>query len=301
MSLSVVISTYNRQEKLRACLLSIKDIADEIIVVDNSSQDDTVKTAKEFTPHVYVRQNNPMLNVNKNFGFTKTTKDWILSLDDDEKVTPELAKEIKEKSENSGVTGYWIPRKNIIFGKWIEHTGWYPDYQLRLFRNGKGKFPEVHVHEMVEVEGSLENLTNPMEHSNYESIHEFLFKMVMTYAPNEAEVLLKKGYVFDYLDSFRFPAREFLSRFFARQGYKDGLHGLMLSMLMAFYHLVVFGYLWEKQKFPSIDSKKMFSQFSKETKSFKKEMQYWSHTQKIETTKNPLKKILHKAARRIGL
>ncbi len=301
MSLSVVISTFNRQEKLQRCLLSIKDIADEIIVVDNTSSDDSVKVAKTFTPHVFIRKNNPMLNVNKNFGFTKASKEWILYLDDDESITSELGKEITEVITNTSAVanGYWIPRKNSIFGKWIEHTGWYPDYQLRLFRREKGKFPEVHVHEMVAVEGSLEYLSSPMEHTNYESIHEFLYKMVMTYAPNEAEVLLQKGYKFDFLDSIRFPAKEFFSRYFARQGYKDGLHGLVLSLLMAFYHLIVFGYLWEKHKFVEVDSHTLLPHLSRETRVLQKELRYWEHTKTIETTKNPLKKVAYKIVRKL--
>lgn len=305
MSLSVVISTYNRKEKLKACLESVKNIADEIIVVDNSSSDDSVELAKKYTKHVFVKPNNPMLNINKNFGFIKATKEWILYLDDDEKLTSELQIEIgkwkKSLAEAVEIVGYWIPRKNIIFGKWIEHTGWYPDYQLRLFKNGKGKFAEVHVHEMLTVDGPLAYLLSPLEHSNYENIHEFMYKMVMTYAPNEADVLIKDGYTFDFIDSIRFPANEFLSRFFARQGYKDGLHGLMLSLLMAFYHLVIFGYLWEKKNFASVNSSELLPRLSKATTVFKKDLSYWSHTKKIELEKNPVKKIYYKTIRKIGL
>lgn len=319
MSLSVVISTYNRKEKLRLCLESVKDIADEIIVVDNTSSDDSVALAKKYTKHVFVRPNNPMLNVNKNFGFSKASKEWILYLDDDEKLTPELQEEIKKwkagfsqslpSSQPSpargegdqGIQGYYMPRKNIIFGKWIEHTGWYPDHQLRLFKREKGKFAEVHVHEMLSIEGEIGYLKEPLEHSNYETIHEFFYKMIMTYAPNEADVYVKNGYVFHYLDAIRFPVKEFLGRFFARQGYKDGLHGLMLSLLMACYHLAVFGYLWEKQHFIPVTSEVLMPELSKEIKNMKKEMRYWSRTQNIESEKNSVKKIFYKTARKIGL
>lgn len=305
MSLSVVISTYNRKEKLQACLESIKAIADEIIVVDNTSSDNSVTLAKKYTKQVYIRPNNSMLNVNKNFGFSKATKEWILYLDDDEKLTFELQKEIQQWKDSLDkeikVSGYFIPRKNIIFGKWIEHTGWYPDHQLRLFKNGKGKFAEIHVHEMLNIEGEVAYLSSPLEHSNYETIHEFLYKMVMTYAPNEANVLLQNGYMFDYLDIVRFPTKEFLSRFFAREGYKDGLHGLMLSLLMAFYHLVVFGYIWERKSFVPVDSGQLLPGVSEETKIFKKELHYWSHTQKIASERNVIKKIYYKTARKIGL
>src|SRR3989344_6118283 len=126
---SVVISAYNEEKLLENCLKSVT-WADQVIVVDNNSTDDTAKIAKKYADEVYSCPNNLMLNVNKNYGFSKATGDWILSLDADERVTDELKKEITNVVKNDEIAGYWIPRKNIIFGKWIEHTGWYPDYQL---------------------------------------------------------------------------------------------------------------------------------------------------------------------------
>lgn len=300
MSLSVVVSTYNRQDKLRTCLESIQEIADEIIVVDNSSSDESVSIAKKYTKHVYIRKNNPMLNINKNFGISKATKDWILYLDDDETLSPELTQEIRSmiNNQSSMVNGYWIPRKNIIFGKWIQHTGWYPDYQMRLFRNGKGKYKEVHVHEMIQVDGPTEKLHNAIEHSNYESIEEFVKKTILIYAPNEAKVLLENGYKFSPMDSILMPAKEFIRRFFANEGYKDGLHGFVLSLLMAFYHLLVFGYLWEYEKFQQIPSNEFMPNLSSCVKELKKEFFFWTYTTRIHSTKNPLKKFLLRIKRK---
>ncbi|HXS14527.1 MAG TPA: glycosyltransferase family 2 protein [Candidatus Saccharimonadales bacterium] len=301
MSISVVISTFNRAKILEGCLESVKDVADEIIVVDNTSSDNTVVVAKKYTPHVYTRKNNPMLNVNKNFGFTKATKEWILYLDDDERVTDALRKEILQTIKSGAeMDGYDIPRKNSIFGKWIEHTGWYPDYQLRLFKNGKAKFPEVHVHEMVKVDGQVGKLTSPMVHQNYATIEEFVKKTALIYAPNEAEVLLKNGYVFSPYDAIRMPAKEFLSRYFAREGYKDGLHGFMLSCLMAFYHLLVFGYLWEQNHFKDISSEKFIPGLEDEAKKIKKELSFWTYTTKIAHEKNPIKKNILKILRKVS-
>src|SRR5437588_357266 len=123
LTLSVVISAYNEENRITRCLESV-DFADEIIFIDNSSTDTTVSIAKKYTKHIFTKENNFMLNVNKNFGFTKATGDWILCLDADEKITPELAEEIKSKIsvDESIVNGYWIPRKNIIFGKWIQNS-----------------------------------------------------------------------------------------------------------------------------------------------------------------------------------
>ncbi len=304
-SLSVVISAFNEEDKIRDCLESIKNLASEMIFVDNSSSDKTPYIAKRYTGKVFIVKNNPMLNVNKNYGFSKATGDWILSLDADERVTPELSKEIKEKignldppvgRGNSDVVGYWIPRKNIIFGKWIEHTGWYPDYQLRLFRKGKGRFPEEHVHEMIKVEGEVDHLKNHIVHYNYETISQFLNKMSNIYVPNEAEQLIKSGYKFNWQDSIRFPVREFLSRFFAREGYKDGFYGLMLSMLMAFYHFIVFVNLWERNGFKKIEDDKLLKDVEKEFDKSYKEILFWFSNTRF---KNPLKRALYKLTKRL--
>ncbi len=295
MKLSVVISAYNAQDKIEDCLKSVR-FADEIIVINNSSQDKTEEIAKKYTSKVFTRINNLMLNVNKNFGFSKASGEWILNLDDDERVTAELEKEIKAtiRNDDKNIQGYYIPRKNIIFGKWIEHTGWYPDPQLRLFRKGKGKFAEKHVHEMIDIDGKVEYLKEPMIHFNYTSVSQFLVKMTNIYVPNEADVKISQGYKVDFADSIKFPLREFLSRFFARQGYKDGFHGLMLSLLMAFYHFAIFALIWEKQGFEEIERGNILIKSSTEIKDAGKEISYWIRNEKIESTKNPVKKILYK-------
>ena len=303
--LSAVISVFNGEKYLDECLKSVS-FADEIIVVNNSSTDKTLEIAQKYTDKIFTRPNNLMLNVNKNFGFSKATGEWILCLDVDERVTSELKKEIQNlelqnlelQIENSA-NGYWVPRKNIIFGKWMEHTGWYPDHQLRLFKKDKGKFPEEHVHEMVKVEGKVGSLNEHIVHYNYDSISQFLQKLGTIYGPNEADQLIKKGYIFDWRDAIRFPVKEFLSRFFAREGYKDGFHGLMLSLLMAFYHLIVFSYIWEKRKFKQINDGTMLAQTEKEIVQSSKDLFFWFSKEKAKLIKNPLKQIFNKVLRKV--
>lgn len=297
--LSVVISAYNEEKKIEECMESVK-WTDEIILINSSSTDKTVDKAEKYTQKIFTRDNNPMLNVNKNFGFSKASGDWILSLDADERVTPELKEEIEfVLDQDSEINGYWIPRKNIILGKWIEHAGWYPDYQLRLFKKNKGKFPQMHVHEMVEVDGQTENLTKNLVHYNYESIFQFIQKMNLIYVPSEAEALIKKDYKFDYLDAIRFPLKEFLSRFFAREGYKDGFHGFMLSILMAFYHFVIFASIWEKQGFKEIEDPNLLKNIEKEILISKKDILFWFRDEKVKSASNILKKIMLKAKHRL--
>jgi len=303
--LSVVISVFNGEKELEDCLKSAS-FADEIIVVNNSSTDKTEEIARRYTDKIFTRPNSPMLNVNKNFGFSKATGEWILNLDADERVTLELQKEIKEKIGNwkleignSRPSGYWIPRKNIIFGKWIKHSGWYPDRQLRLIRRGKGKFPEEHVHEAIKVEGEVGYLKNHIMHNNYESISQFLYKLATIYGPNEAEQLIKKGYSFDPRDAIRFPVKEFLSRFFAREGYRDGFHGLILSVLMAFYHFIVFSYIWEKHKFKQINDEVILAETEKEIVQSSKDFFFWFSKERTKFIKNPVSKIFHQILRKV--
>ncbi len=299
--LSAVVSVFNGEKELDDCLKSAS-FADEIIVVNNSSTDRTEEIALKYTKKIFTQPNNLMLNINKNLGFSKATGEWILSLDADERITPDLKTEIESriKNQESRIDGYFIPRKNIIFGKWIEHTGWYPDHQLRLFKNGKGKFPEKHVHEMVKVDGEAGYLQNHIIHYNYNTISQFLQKLGDIYAPNEAEQLLKKSYIFDWKDGIRFPVKEFLSRFFAREGYKDGFHGLMLSFLMAFYHLIVFANIWEKRNFEKIEIKDILGETETEFRKSNKELLFWMKNEKVNRIKNPIKKTAYRFLRKLG-
>ena len=284
-SLSIVLSVHNEEKLLEEALKSVKDLADEIIVVDNESTDRTAQIAKKYTKSIYEHKNTPnSLNTSKNYGFSKAKGDWILSLDADERVSPELAEEIMSSLRNfsqstdvsqTSIDGYWFPRKNIVFGKWIQHGIWYPDKQLRLFRKGKGKFPEKHNHEYLEVTGELGELKNHLVHQNYQTIIQFVDKMNHTYTDNEAEVLLASGKKLEWFDAIRMPVSDFILNFFRRQSYKDGLHGLILSSLQAFYALLVFAKAWERQGFWEYDSKDFARDVRIELKSKGKEFSWW--------------------------
>lgn len=298
MKVSVVISAYNEEEKIEECLLSVKEIAAEIVLVNSGSTDRTVEIASKYTKLIYNRENNPMLNVNKNYGFSKANGSWILSLDADERITDELKSEIESLTEGN-IDGYYLPRKNIIFGKWIQHTGWYPDYQLRLFRRNKGKFAEKQVHEMLSLDGPVGYLKSPILHQNYESVSQFLNKMVRTYTVSEAENMIQNGYRYNPLDIIKMPLSEFIKRFFAESGYKDGMHGLVLSMLQAVYHFIVFLRLWEAQKYP--DEKNTVEILSQGGRMVSHELKYWKSHTLIKEEKNPIKKSFFKIRRKVPL
>ena len=180
--LSVVLATFNEENNLEECLNSVKDLADEIIVVDGSSTDRTVEIAKKFGARTKITTNKPIFHINKQLAIDLSSKDWILQLDADERVSPELAKEIMKVlkssvlSLESKVNGFWIPRKNWFLGRFLMKGGQYPDYTLRLYRKGKGRLPQKDVHEQAEVEGKVGYLKHPLLHFPYKNFGEYLLK-----------------------------------------------------------------------------------------------------------------------------
>ncbi|MBI5465540.1 glycosyltransferase family 2 protein [Candidatus Gottesmanbacteria bacterium] len=298
--LSVVISAFNEEKNIKGCLESVRDLADEIILIDNTSTDKTVEITRKYEAKIYSQPNRLMLNINKNFGFEKASGEWILSLDADERVTPELENEIKSEIRNpkSEINGFWIPRENILFGKWIKSQMWWPDEQLRLFRKGKGEFPERHVHEYLKVDGQTAHLKNPLIHLNYTSVSQFLYKLDKIYTENEVENFLKSGRKISWNEALKWPVSDFLKTFFAQKGYKDGLHGLVLSLLQAFYAEVTFAKAWERQGFSEIEID--HQEFARELRKLIKELNYWLLTTELKESKNPFKKLLLKIKRRGG-
>ncbi len=297
-TVSVVISAWNEEKKLKRCLSSVKSLADEIVVVDSSSTDATPKIARQFTSKVFKRPNNPMLNVNKNYGFSQATSDWVLSLDADEEVTKELAQEIRSAISSEGnIAGYWIPRKNILFGKWIAHGLWWPDKQLRLFRRNRGKFPCVHVHEYLEVDGPTSELHEPYTHYNYETVSQFIRKMDTIYTESEVQRLLSAKYQLSWYDAIRFPVSDFVKIYFAQEGYKDGLHGLVLSILQSFYSFIVFAKLWEEHQFRHIDIP--ITSVTKELQRCQEEVDFWNITANMKESPTWMQRLLLKMKRRL--
>lgn len=300
MKISVVISAFNEEKFIEDCLKSSKLIADEIVLVDNTSSDTTVKIAKKYTNKIFIRPNDPVvLNKNKNFGFTKATGDWILNLDADERVTEGLAKEIKQVLKKTPFNAFDIPRKNIIFGKWIQNSIWWPDYNTRLFKRGKGKFAERHVHEKIKIEGQIGKLQNPMVHYNYQTISQFIRKLDKTYTESEAESFIAQGKNINWYDAIRWPVDDFVKTFFFQRGYKDGFHGLVLSQLQAFYAFIFFTKVWEKkEQFKDLTPDNFLIQVVKELSYNAKIIKYWIYESKI--LENPTKKIYYKIRRKIG-
>ncbi len=298
INISVVISAFNEEKMTGGCLESVKILADEIIFIDNSSYDKTKTIAQKYTKKVFTVPNDPvMLNKNKNYGFERATGKWILSLDADERITPELTDEIKIIIKNTDINGFEIPRKNIIFGKWIENSIWWPDYNLRLFRKNYGRFPQKHVHEKLDVKGKTSRLENPIIHYNYQTISQFIKKMDNTYTESEVENFIKLGKSINWYDAIRFPLSDFLKTFFSQKGYRDGMHGLVLSILQAFYSFVIFAKIWERQEnFRDITPENFLQSFTREIKAQSRDLKYWIYTALIEESK--FNKVIYKIKRK---
>ncbi len=241
--LSAVVVTLNEEERLRACLESVA-WADEIVVVDAESHDKTVQVAREFTDRVLVRPW-PGFAAQKNFGLEQATGDWLLSLDADEEVSPELRDEVRALLRaRHAADGYAVPRRNLFLGQWIRHGGLYPDWQVRLFRRGRGRFVARDVHESVEVEGGLGRLAGHLVHRSYRDLSDF-FERAHRYSTLAARDLVRQGRAARARELVLRPLGRFLSMYVAHRGFLDGRKGLLLAALYAYYVFMRTAKVWE--------------------------------------------------------
>ena len=244
--LSVVVITLNEEDRIQECLASVT-WADEIIVVDAGSGDKTVALAREFTDHVTIRPWEGFA-AQKNFGIERATGEWVLSLDADEQVESALRDEIAAVLANPGAhVGFRIARRNIMWGRWIRHGRLYPDWQLRLFRRGRGRFVERAVHESVTVDGPVGRLTTALLHHSYRDVSDFL-RRADRYSTLAAEEWARSGQPFRPYKLVTAPLGRFLSMYVLHRGFLDGWRGFLLAVLYAYYVFVRSAKIWELHK-----------------------------------------------------
>lgn len=251
IAISVVINTYNEEQNLKRAIESVS-WADEIIVCDMYSGDNTAKIARTLGAKVILHKRTGYVEPARNFAILKAVGDWILILDADEEIPTELAKRLQEIVRNEVKVNFVeIPRRNIIFGKGLTATGWWPDNHIRFFKKGAVTWKNE-IHSKPETKGVGLTLESEEKwaiiHHNYQTISQFIERMDR-YTTVQAKELKKSGYNFRWQDLFEKPINEFLSRYFASKGYKDGLHGLALSVLQAFSFLVLYLKIWEIEEF----------------------------------------------------
>lgn len=236
-NLAVTIIALNEEANITDCLNSVKDIADEIIVVlDPRSIDKTEELARQQGAKVYVRAFDNFAN-QKNFASSKVNSKWVLTLDADERITKPLQDEIKEAIKNDSYSGFLMPRRNFILGAEIKHSRWSPDTHIWLWQKNKGKW-QGDVHEEVVVSGPLGKLKNAKIHYQDKTISEFI-KTNHRYAALKARQMIKDGVKFSFFKMISDAFWEFGVRFIYKQGYLDGWRGLVLSLAMGFYWLDV--------------------------------------------------------------
>lgn len=237
VTLSVVIATFNEEKNLPECLESVKDIADEIVVVDGSSRDKTVDIAKQFGAKVKVTDNPQIFHINKQKAIDMATKEWILQLDADERVTKALADEIKTViNSHPKENGFWVPRKNWFLGRFLMKGGQYPDYTLRLYRRGKGRLPQRDVHEQAEVEGSVGYLKEPLVHIADPEFKRYLLRFnrytnLMAKQLKEQDIKSSPTNIAKYL--LLLPCWWFLLTYGRHKGFMDGWQGFVFSFFSA--------------------------------------------------------------------
>jgi glycosyltransferase involved in cell wall biosynthesis len=241
-----VVITRNDEGRLGPCLASVA-WADEIVVVDAESTDRTVEIARGFTDRIVVRAW-PGFAAQKNFAVEQARSEWVLSVDADEEVSPELAAEIRGVLAGPpAVDGYALPRRNIFWGRWIRHGGLYPDWQVRLFRRGRGRFVERAVHESVEVAGEVRRLRGPLIHRSYDNVGQFL-ERANRYASLAADDLVRGGARVGPAPLVLRPLGRFATMYVLRRGFLDGTPGLLLAGLYAYYVFIRSAKVWERTR-----------------------------------------------------
>lgn len=238
--ISVTIITGNEETNIRECLESVQ-WADEIIVVDSESTDETVEIAKQFTNKIFIRKWEGFAS-QKSFAMNQASNDWVLSLDADERATPELAEEILNLDIDR-FDGYKIKRENYFIGKQITCCGWGRDFQLRLFRKSRTKLTDRLVHEGFIVDGTVSELKAAMRHYSYRNLKDG-FSKINEYSTLEANEKAQKKKISGLRVVF-YPVWAFIQHYFIRKGFRNGRHGLMVSLMHAMTKLQVYMKIWE--------------------------------------------------------
>jgi glycosyltransferase involved in cell wall biosynthesis len=229
MSLSVILITKNEEANLKGCLESVS-FADEIIVVDSQSSDKTQEIAQSFGAKLEITSDWPGFGPQKNRALNLATHDWVLSIDADERVTPELKQEILATMASPNAADcYAIPRSSWYCGRFMKHSGWYPDYVDRLFKRGSARFSDHLVHERLLPNGEVAQLKNHFLHYSYRSFEQVL-KKVDSYSSASALQAYRKGQKGSVTQALSHGFWAFFRTYILRKGFLDGQYGLALAI-----------------------------------------------------------------------
>jgi len=242
--ISVIIITKNEEKNIKACLESIS-WADEITIVDAESEDRTVELTKQFNGRVFIKKWEGFV-LQKRFALNQANNEWVLSLDADERISAELKNEILKKDPGE-FNGFLIRRKNFLFGKEITTCGWDKDYQLRLFRKSKANLNEKLVHEGFVVDGKTNSLENVIIHNTFSSLDNYM-KKVNEYTTLSAEETYQTKSKVTALTILTHTFSAFFRYFISLKGFKDGMHGLIISFINSLSTMLTYTKIWELQR-----------------------------------------------------
>lgn len=248
--ISGVIVTRNSQNELGECLESIKGLVDEIVVVDLQSDDQTVDIAKSHGAKVHIHTPVNYVELVRQESINLASGEWVIVLDPDEKVTPKLRSKLLEVAQKDELDAINIPRKNIFFSKWVRHTNFWPDRQIRFFKKANIKW-STRIHSYPQVSGQIHDLPAledlAIEHRGYATYADF-FDRQNRYSSVEADNLHAKGEKFSVGNLVWRPMREILVRYIKHAGFLDGFLGVSLVYSLVIYQIMVQIKLWEKTK-----------------------------------------------------
>jgi glycosyltransferase involved in cell wall biosynthesis len=245
---SVYVIAYNDEPNMRACLESVADWADELLVVDSHSTDRTAAIAAEFTHKVY-QVDFSGFGALRNQAVAYCSHDWVFSLDTDERMTPALQQEIRDLlARPATADAYFVPRRNFFLGRWIKHCGWYPDYrQPQLFRKDRLRYRQELVHESFDCVGPVGYLSQPALQYPFRDIDHYIAKQDR-YSDLMARRMLEEGVRFHAHQLVTHPVGAFFKMYALRRGFLDGMPGLILSGLYGYYTFMKYAKFWELTK-----------------------------------------------------
>lgn len=241
---SVIIITKNEAQNIDACLRSVS-FCDDVIVVDAESSDATVTIAKTHTQQVFIKRWEGFAAA-KQFGLKHAKHSWVLWLDADERVMPELAGEIgRIVASQPAEAAFTVARRAYFLGRWIKHSGWYPGRVARLFHKDRATFNDAAVHEGLEINGTVGSLKNDLLHFTDPNLYHYLakFNRYTTLASGEQ---VKKGKKFKRSDLIIRPWWQFMKMYLFRLGFLDGRQGLLLALFSSAYVFTKYAKLWER-------------------------------------------------------
>ncbi len=237
VAISVIVLTKNEEERVESCLKSVSGWADEIIVVDDESSDATREIASKLATKILARRMD-IEGRHRNWAYSQSLNDWILSLDADEHMTPELKEEIEELLKNPGkAVAFSIPRKNFIGAYWIKYGGWYPSPQLKLFRKDKFRWEEAHVHPRAFVDGACGHLKADILHYSYRDIGDFLNKQNRQ-TTLEVEKWIQQGKKIKTAKFLWRSIDRFFRSYIKKKGFRDGFYGFVVAYFAALYQFL---------------------------------------------------------------